>query len=421
MQQQHAQTICEIVEGMPLAVELAASWVRVMPCIEIIEHMQRSLDFLSTALTNIAPQQRSIRALFDHSCAFIPADERAVFLNLSVLRGEWDVKAAEAVAGATPNHLINLVEKSLVRGSPSGRYSLHSLMRQYGWEQLAQSGILEERRERHYEYIRLMCAKAFQTFAYGVHDDFYFRIRDALHNVTEVMAWGLEQGRTDEVLAMCCGAWHVWFKAGLWSEGCDWFTRALASDPAPTRNRGLALLYVAQFSGLMMNVEASMAQLNEAGCIGEMLNDPHIKSGVAQSSSWGNHTYERGIELFEEALVMSRAVGSPLEEGTDLLFYGDFVREHGDIAKAEQLYRQCLEVCTAANIVDHVAYAIGNLGRIALLRGNYDTAREHFERTLALAREMNSPMTLADWLIRIGMTTLYQGDLVQARAYLEEN
>jgi predicted ATPase/DNA-binding SARP family transcriptional activator len=420
-QQSHALTICEMGEGMPLAVELAASWVRVMPCAEIITQMQRSLDFLSTSLKNLAPHQRSIRALFDHSCDLLSADERNIFLKLAVLQGEWDSRAAEAIADASHALLISLVEKSLVRGSSTGRYSLHPLIRQYGLEKLAQNGALNESRRRHYEYFRLMTAKAFQTFAYGVHDDFYFRIRDALDNIQEALAWGLAHERTDEVLEMCCGTWYTWFKAGLWSEGYDWFLRALSADQRPTRNRGLALVYASQFSGLLLKVEASLAQHEEAVHIAETFNDLQIQSLIAQNATWNDHSYERGVAPFEEALALSRMVESPLEEGTNLLFYGDFVREHGDLAKAEQLYRQCLAVCTAANIVDHVAYAIGNLGRIALHRGDYETAREHFERTLALAREMNSPMTLADWLIRLGMTALYQGDIAQARAYLEEN
>jgi predicted ATPase len=128
--------ICRLVEGMPLSLELASSWVSLMPCAEIGQEIKRNLSFLSTSLSNIPDRHRSVRALFEHSYQLLSEEERRVVRQLSVFQGDFERQAAEQVAGATLPLLVGLVNKSMLRGNPSGRYDQHELLRQYMLEKL---------------------------------------------------------------------------------------------------------------------------------------------------------------------------------------------------------------------------------------------------------------------------------------------
>lgn len=128
--------LCALVEGMPLALELAASWVRTLNCAEIADEIARSLDILETAVRNIPARHRSMRAVLEQSWKLLTTAERETFARLSVFRGGFSRSAAESVAAASLRMLSTLVNKSLLRRNADGRYDVHELLRQYGEEQL---------------------------------------------------------------------------------------------------------------------------------------------------------------------------------------------------------------------------------------------------------------------------------------------
>ncbi|MEP7358523.1 MAG: hypothetical protein ABI847_14845, partial [Anaerolineales bacterium] len=128
--------ICQLAEGVPLAIELAASWLRVLSCAEILAELEHGLDFLTSSLQNAPERHRSLRAVFDHSWALLPADEQALFRRLSVFHGGFQREAAAQAVAASLPLLAGLADKSLVRRSAAGRYEVHELLRQYAEEQL---------------------------------------------------------------------------------------------------------------------------------------------------------------------------------------------------------------------------------------------------------------------------------------------
>lgn len=144
--------ICRLVEGMPLALELAAVWVRALSCRAIGDEVARSLDFLTTNLRDMPEKHRSMRAVFSRSYGLLTAEQQQMFAKLSVFRGGFEREAAEAVAGASLTILAEFVDKSLLSISGEGRYSIHELLRQYGEEQLETSGIGDEVRDAHSAY-----------------------------------------------------------------------------------------------------------------------------------------------------------------------------------------------------------------------------------------------------------------------------
>jgi predicted ATPase/DNA-binding CsgD family transcriptional regulator len=144
--------ICQLVDGLPLAIELAAGWLKTLSCSDIINQIERSIDFLVTRNHDIPVRHRSIRAVFDHSWDLLSVDEQAVFPQLSVFRGGFTLEASEQVANANLMTLSGLVEKSMVRRNDAGRYDLHELLRQYGKEQLIDADELTSINEKYLDY-----------------------------------------------------------------------------------------------------------------------------------------------------------------------------------------------------------------------------------------------------------------------------
>lgn len=138
LERPHIISICRLVEGMPLGIELDASWVRAFSCAEIAAELARDLDFLTTPLRNLPSRHRSLRALFNRSWALLSSQEQMILGRLSVFRSGFDRKSAEEIAGATPLVLTDLVDRSLIRRQPSGRYDMHGLLYQFVAEQFAQ-------------------------------------------------------------------------------------------------------------------------------------------------------------------------------------------------------------------------------------------------------------------------------------------
>lgn len=135
--------ICRLVEGMPLAIELAVGWLKTLQPADIVHEMGHNLDILATRTRNLPERHRSIRLVFSHSWLLMSEDERDVFQKLSVFRGGFTREAEEAVAGASLQTLAGLIDKSLVRLNTAGRYYVHELLRQYGAEQLDAAGQTE--------------------------------------------------------------------------------------------------------------------------------------------------------------------------------------------------------------------------------------------------------------------------------------
>ncbi|MDX1993279.1 MAG: NB-ARC domain-containing protein [bacterium] len=145
--------LCRLVEGMPLALELAASWMRTISCAEIVAEIERGLDILQTPARNVPARHRSMRAVLDHSWGLLSDEERTALRRLSAFRGGFTREAAEVVCSATLPLLSALGDKSwLSRDAKTGRYELHELLRQYGAEALADSGDVEAVGRAHATY-----------------------------------------------------------------------------------------------------------------------------------------------------------------------------------------------------------------------------------------------------------------------------
>ena len=126
--------ICRLVEGMPLAIEMAAAWLKVLPCNQIASELEQNLDLLTTSLRNVPDRHRSMHAVFEHSWQLLSPSEQVILCKLSVFRGGFTLEEAEEMAGASLLDLAGLIEKSMLKATPSGLYRMHGMLRQFAAE-----------------------------------------------------------------------------------------------------------------------------------------------------------------------------------------------------------------------------------------------------------------------------------------------
>lgn len=182
--------ICRLVEGMPLALELTASWTRTLSCQAIAAEIQRSIDFLVTPLRNVPDRHRSMAAVFHHSWQLLSGAEQEVFKRLSVFRGGFQREAAEQVAGATLASLAALVDKSMLRREANDRYQIHELLRQYAQEQLeAQPEAVAQTHQAHCAYYAGFLYQRSEAIESGDQQGAVADIEAELENVRAAWQW----------------------------------------------------------------------------------------------------------------------------------------------------------------------------------------------------------------------------------------
>jgi predicted ATPase len=186
--------ICRLIEGVPLAVELAASWTKTLNCGAIADEIARSLDFLVTRLHNLPDRHRSMAAVFDYSWQRLSETEQQVFQRLSVFRGGFRRDAAVQVAGASLGDLAALVDKSLLRREVDDRYQLHELLRQYAEAQLAaQPEAMHRTRQAHCAYYAEFLSQRSDAIESGDQRSTVAEITAELDNVRAAWQWAIEQ------------------------------------------------------------------------------------------------------------------------------------------------------------------------------------------------------------------------------------
>ncbi|MBL8161676.1 MAG: AAA family ATPase [Anaerolineae bacterium] len=212
----HKQTvsrICRLVSGMPLGIELASAWVRVLPCEVIADEIEHSLDILETTSGNITPRHQNMRAAFEPTWNRLSEDERRVFMKLSIFRGGFTREAAEYVAGATVRSLSALVDKSLLRLDTNGRrYSIHELLRQYGEEKLdASLHTQNETLDLHCAYyMHFLREREIDIVFLGRQREAIEQINNDLENVRGAWRRAVIQGRFEEISQAAEGLWDFY-------------------------------------------------------------------------------------------------------------------------------------------------------------------------------------------------------------------
>ncbi|HEX9925076.1 MAG TPA: BTAD domain-containing putative transcriptional regulator, partial [Anaerolineae bacterium] len=216
--------ICQLLDGIPLAIELAAAWVRLLSCREIAREIERNLDFLSTSLRNVSSRHRNLRAVFDYSWQFLSVEEKRVFRQLAVFRGGFQREAAEWVVETNLAILLALVDKSLLRRSEQDRFDLHAVLGQYAAEKLNEA--LQERtgvQERHCDYYAAFLQQRKGLLEGEKQKEALLEISVEIENIRAGWRWAIERGKIKAIEESLDGLFHFYDMRSWFQEGTETF------------------------------------------------------------------------------------------------------------------------------------------------------------------------------------------------------
>ena len=416
--------ICGLVEGLPLALELAASWVRVMTPREIATELKGGFDLLVTTTRDISDRHKSIRVSFEHSWQLMSARERQALGRLAVFRGGFRHDAAAEVAGATLPVLAALVDKSLLRVSLKGRYYRHPLLYQYSHEKLAEDPQeLQRSHERHARYYLALAEEAAPHLHRQDQLPWLDRLEAEHDNLEAALTWMLARQDAESGLRLAVAASHFWILRGYFDEARALMKRALAVPAAPPLIRARALIQagVLEFGQGIFDrawdlFEASLELSRELG-------DKRAVSAALDNLgniASGRGEHETARRLLEESLALRRELGLKGATAWALEHLAGAELALGEVAKARSHFQEAARLFREDGHDQGFAWALGSLGALARDDGDHRTARRLFEEALEVRRRLQEPHGIADSLLSLGRLALQTGDAEEAREWLHQ-
>lgn len=391
--------ICRLLDGMPLAIELAATWVHVMPCAEIATELAGSLDLLTTSLQDIPERHKSMRAVFDYAWQRLPAQEQAVFKQLSVFAGEFDRQAAQQVAGASLPILAALVNNSLLRVELSGRYSMLEPLKKYAGLRLAESAspTLPEAQACHGRYYLAFLQAQEKQLQGGVQSQTLQEISIAFKNIQVAWRWAADHSQL-ELLEQAGTSLFLF---------CDIQSRFQEGD---------ALFQYA------INLIETLAQTG---------NPPQRRVLAGLLACRGRLLYSRGEyqtakQALERSLSLDPTCDRPGQAAFTLHTLALVAVAQGEYQLAQQFAQESLSLCRRLNIPWDEAWTLYGLGLAAYFLGEYEPAQQFTEQSLSLHRQLGNRHGEAACLNTLGLIIcgLYdsQADKYdEAREFFEQN
>lgn len=415
--------ICEMVEGIPLGIELAAAWVRMLTCAEIAAEIARSFDLLATSARDVPQRQRSLRAAFEHSWHLLPEDERKILQALSVFSGGFTRRAADAVAGAALVSLAALMAKSLAVRAGEGRYDLHDIVRQYAAEKLEQAGAAGAVRRRHGEYFINLAEEADAAR----NSPQYMGLVDQL----ELENDNLQSALADLLVHDRERAWRLagllepyWYRRPVY-EAQRWLAHLVelggeSGRPVPPGLRARVLLVLAGFEASLADL---IAKMHDILALARQAGDRRIMAialGLLGNEGIFGGGFEHTEAYFAEAWRLAEAAGDKATLAIVLAQQGECVRYEGHYARAIELYTASVELAQEIGRADLVAGTQFSLAKMALRQGDPPKALALIGPTLQVWEDSHDRVSLANAQILVARALIMQGEFERAAATLDE-
>ena len=421
--------ICRRLDGLPLAIELAAARCKHMSPKVMVRRLADRFAFLTEGPRDVPEHQRTLRGAFDWSYDLLNGDERALFRHVSVFVGGFTIEAAEQVAQLAEQRefhvldgLTSLVDKSLIRQveGPDGepRFEMLETIREYGSLQLHEEGEIETARRRHADYF-LDLARRAESRLEGPDQALWFDLLEAEHsNVQAALDWLLGKGEVETAVRIGTALWWFWWVRGHFGEMRWRMEQGLArSGTLPKALRANLLLASGVLISMDGDHERAVKLFEEAVALERERRD---KTGIPRAlrgfglliSDRGE--YARASVLFAEALVLDREVGDKHGESSDLRALGKMQIHLGNPAVAKEHFEEALALGQALGDRHGAAFSLASLGDAARHTEDHDLAAQMYREALDLFRELGSKPGVASSLNDLAETERLRGNLATA-------
>jgi len=428
--------ICRRLDGMPLAIELAAARVRTLSAREIAQRLDDRFHLLTSGSRTAPLRQQTLESTLDWSYALLSAQEQNVLQRLSVFAGGATLDAVQAVCAEEAevlDALSRLVDKSLVtvarpkRGET--RYGLLETIRQYAHERLTESSNLEEARDRHLSYFLQWAEKAESNLTGPAQDEWLDRYEAEHDNLRAALEWcHTDAGKAMSGLRLAAACGRFWRLHGYTSEGRISLSAALARPQAQERTfaRAHALTLVANLTYLQSDYPAMRPLAEEALSIWRELGEAG-KAWTAYTldllgeleTEEGN--YKNAPVFFQEALDIYTELNNIRGIGQIHMQFGWAAMRTGDYEQAQSHLEEFLRLVQQLEDKTHLAFAFSGLGEVAVRQGKYQRAISLLEQSLALNREGGDKWGTGTSLGSLGWVALRQRDFKRMREMLSES
>jgi predicted ATPase/DNA-binding SARP family transcriptional activator len=457
--------VCRLCAGMPLGIELAASWVKAYSCAEIAAQIQDNLDFLSTTLQNIPERQRSLRATFEHSWQPLTLNEQQVFARLSVFSGGFTAEAAGFVCGASTQELARLVDKSLLQRSVNRRFEMHPLLQQYAAGKLSEAALFQAKHARffatfHHQHEAALVNGEVTAIA---------AVAAELDNVRAAWQWGLDhldEAALNQLLGTIVTYYELqgWFEEGRTT--CSQASQVIKSAQAQPNLRLLGRFeeYLARFYDHLgeylqaqKHAERSLGLFEQIGepdnaararsvlgfalaGLGDNLEaERHLQQSLRTFAASNNLRGEaetfyylsfiatglgdlpKGLRCVQESLNRYQQLGDQRNTANCLFLLGNYQIGFGDYAQALAYYQQSKMQHQGLGNRVGIADCLRNEGLAALRLGCLDEAERVAQASVNLFTEFGDQSGMAGNLDNLGLIAAQRGDYRQSRHYLEQS
>ena len=374
--------VCRRLDGLPLALELAAARVKVLAPSQMLDRLGRRLDLLTTGARDLPARQRTLRATVDWSYDLLGPGERELFARLAVFSGGWTLDAAGAICDADLDTLESLVAKSLV-GQAGTRFGMLETLREYALERLEESAGRDSMRDRHARFFLAVAEEGGPEFERGDQETWTRRLSAEHDNLRAALQHFQRSAEPELELRLVAAIWRFWFDQGLWQETSRAVERALAAGSGTTPARAT------------------------------------VAHGAAWTA-WRQGDVGAGLRFAEQSLQLSRALGDQRLIATALRIKGVcFMAD--DPERAASLFQDSARLAESAGDQPGLIASLNNRAIIASEAGEHRRAAEEFERCLAISRQSGNRRGCAVSLLNLAGCERELGEYRQARAHCAES
>ena len=424
--------ICHRLDGLPLAIELAAARANVMSPRTLLERLENRMSALGEYRGDVPDRLRTMRAAIGWSHDLLDPDEQALFRRLSVFAGGWSGAAASQVypegGEGTPALLQALVQRSLVRvaGTVFGdqRYAMLQTLADFGIEMLSRHGEDDAARLAHALSVVRLAEDAEPHLTGSGQQEWMIRLDADMDNIRAAVEWALAHDRIDLALRICGAIWRYFGLRGLVTDARRWLDRALASKhPGLMPYRVKALVGAGYLAEDRRDLDAArdlfQQALHLASAIGDTLAECQALIGLGTVAHDGGD-YETARGYHQRSVDLARDHGDRRALAIGYANLGAVTYFQGRLEESLRYFSDGHDILVELGDVNSAAVSVSNMGAIAAELGDFDRAEQHARRALALQRQVNSQRDIPSTLINLGESCREQGKQQEAREAFAE-